>query len=72
VSRQRKRRSSARTRRPVPEPAVEHADPIWVDVAGRRMFVVGFTPAGVPYGILEDEMDAETDDLATGDRDQLF
>ena len=45
---------------------------MWVDVAGRRMFVVGFTPAGAPYGIFEDEMDAEMDDFATGGRDQLF
>jgi hypothetical protein len=36
------------------------------------MFVVGFTPAGVPYGIFEDEMDAETNDLDIGDTDQLF
>jgi len=36
------------------------------------MFVVGFTPAGAPYGIFEDEMDAGADDLDVGDRDQLF
>jgi hypothetical protein len=72
VSRQRKSRSSPRTRRPVPEPAVDEAHPIWADVCGRRMFVVGFTPAGVSYGIFEDEMDAGTDDLDMGDADQLF
>lgn len=33
------------------------------------MFVVGFTPAGAPYGIFEDEMDAEMDGL---DGDQLI
>jgi hypothetical protein len=27
------------------------------------MFVVGYTPGGAPYGIFEDEMDADTDDL---------
>jgi hypothetical protein len=27
------------------------------------MFVVGCTPGGAPYGIVEDEMDAGTDDL---------
>jgi hypothetical protein len=42
---------------------------MWVDVDGRRMFVVGFTPAGAPYGIFEDEMAAEMDDL---DGDQPF
>lgn len=36
------------------------------------MFVVGFTPAGVPYGIFEDEMDSGTGNLDTGDNDQLF
>jgi hypothetical protein len=27
------------------------------------MFVIGYTPGGAPYGIFEDEMDADTDDL---------
>jgi hypothetical protein len=36
------------------------------------MFVVGFTPAGVPYGIVEDERDAGTGDLDAGDTDRLF
>jgi hypothetical protein len=35
------------------------------------MFVVGFTPGGVPYGIVEDEMGAGTGDLDVGDTDQL-
>lgn len=34
---------------------------MWVDVSGRRMFVVGFTPGGAPYGIFEDEMDVDAD-----------
>jgi hypothetical protein len=59
VSPQRKRPRSRRTRRG--EPAVEQAHPIWVDVSGRRMFVVGFTSGGAPYGIFEDEMDADAD-----------
>jgi len=25
------------------------------------MFVVGYTPGGAPYGIFEDEVDADTD-----------
>lgn len=56
----------------MPEPALEQAHPAWVDVSGRRMFVVGFTPAGVPYGIFEDEMDAGTGHLDAGDADRLF
>lgn len=71
MSRRRRRRSRPRTR-PVPEPAVEQVHPIWVDVSGRRMFVVGCTPGGVPYGIFEDEMDAGTGDLDMGDPGQLF
>ena len=59
VNRQRKRPRSRRTRRG--EPAVEQAHPIWVDVSGRRMFVVGFTSGGAPYGIFEDEMDVDAD-----------
>lgn len=29
----------------------------WVIVDGRRMFVVGYTAGGAPFGIFEDEMD---------------
>jgi len=36
------------------------------------MFVVGYTPGGVPYGIFEDEMDGRTDDLDLGEMDQMF
>jgi hypothetical protein len=47
---------------------------VWVDVCGRRMFVAGYTPGGVPYGVFEDEMDdsIETvDDIGPGaDRTQ--
>ncbi len=32
----------------------------WVDVGGRRMFVVGYTPGGAPYGCYEDEFDEES------------
>jgi hypothetical protein len=62
VSRQRKGPRSRRTHRG--EPAVEQAHPIWVDVSGRRMFVVGFTSGGAPYGIFEDEMDVDADERA--------
>ena len=36
--------------------------PEWVDVCGRRMFVVDFTPNGFPIGIFEDEMDRDSHD----------
>jgi hypothetical protein len=36
------------------------------------MFVVGCTSGGAPYGIFEDEMDANTDDLDMGHRDQPY
>jgi hypothetical protein len=36
------------------------------------MFVVGYTPGGAPYGIFEDEMDADPDDLDTGNCDQSY
>jgi hypothetical protein len=65
VSRQRKQRSGRTARRAVRETTADQADPIWVDVVGRRMFVVGWTSGGAPYGVLEDEMDARMNDLDT-------
>ncbi|MGH3975351.1 MAG: hypothetical protein ACRDS9_18785 [Pseudonocardiaceae bacterium] len=37
-------------------------DPIpgWMVVGDRRMFVVGFTEGGAPYGCYEDEFDEES------------
>jgi len=70
VSRQRKQRSSRPARRPIRETAAGQADPIWVDVCGRRMFVVGWTSGGAPYGVFEDEMDAGMDGLDAGECDQ--
>jgi len=70
VSRQQRRRASRRKRQPVRETAADQAYPIWIDVSGRRMFVVGYTSGGAPYGIFEDEMDADPDDLDTGSCDQ--
>jgi hypothetical protein len=52
--------------------AADQPDPIWVDVCGRRMFVVGYTSGGAPYGIFEDEMDADPDDLDPGNCDQSY
>jgi hypothetical protein len=70
VSRQQRRRASRRTRRPAPETAADRACPIWVEASGRRMFVVGYTSGGAPYGIFEDEMDADPNDLDPGNCDQ--
>jgi hypothetical protein len=36
------------------------------------MFVVGYTPGGAPYGVFEDEMDADQDGLATDNCDQPY
>jgi hypothetical protein len=36
------------------------------------MFVVGWTPGGAPYGIFEDEMDAEMNDRNSGECDQPY
>jgi protein-tyrosine-phosphatase len=52
------------------ETAADQADPIWVEVCGRRMLVVGWTPGGAPYGAFEDEMDAGMSDLDAGECDQ--
>jgi hypothetical protein len=29
----------------------------WIVIEGRRYFVAGYTPGGVPYGCFEDEID---------------
>lgn len=52
--RRRKRREQANR-----EPALGDPAPEWMDVGGRRMFVVGFTPGGAPYGCYEDELEEE-------------
>jgi hypothetical protein len=72
VSRRRKQGSSRPARRPVRRAVADQPDPIWVDVCGRRMFVVGWTPGGAPYGIFEDEIDAGMNDLDTGECDQPY
>ena len=64
------RRGRSRRPRPratrTPELGDNLAMPEWVDVWGRRMFVVDFTPAGFPIGVFEDEMDRDwTDDPDT-------
>jgi len=33
------------------------ADPDWIWVDDRRMYVVGYTPGGAPFGCYEDELD---------------
>ena len=63
LSRKRKR-SGPRPRRPVRTPVPADDGPDWVSIDGRLMFVVGYTPAGSPYGVFEDEMG----DFDAGDR----
>lgn len=54
--RRRRRRQEQANRDPaLGDPTLE-----WVDVGGRRMFVVGYTPGGAPYGCYEDEFDEES------------
>jgi hypothetical protein len=36
------------------------------------MFIIGYTSGGAPYGIFEDEMDADPDDLDPGHCGQPF
>lgn len=72
MTRRRKRRSNRLARWPVTRAAADQPDPIWVDVCGRRMFVVGWTPGRAPYGIFEDEMDAGMSDLDAGECDQPY
>jgi hypothetical protein len=33
------------------------ADPDWVQVGDQRMFVVGYTAGGAPFGVWEDELE---------------
>ncbi|MBP2320444.1 hypothetical protein JOF56_000829 [Kibdelosporangium banguiense] len=30
---------------------------MWTVMDGRKFFVVGYTPGGVPYGVYEDEIE---------------
>ncbi|GAA5108890.1 hypothetical protein GCM10025762_15000 [Haloechinothrix salitolerans] len=46
--------------RPNPKPdthANANANDDWMMINGRRYFVAGYTPNGVPYGIFENEVD---------------
>lgn len=33
----------------------------WITVEGQSLFVVGYTPGGVPYGVFDDEVHAQGD-----------
>jgi len=39
----------------------------WVPMDGRRMFVVGYTAGGAPFGCFEDELDDDASDGVTAD-----
>lgn len=47
------------------DPFEEPTDIGWMEFGGTRMFVVGWTPGGVPYGVTEEEMARadESDDI---------
>lgn len=72
MSRQRKRRSGRPARQPVSEVLADEADPFWIYVDGRRMFVAGRTSGGVPFGVFEDEMDADMNILDGDERDPPY
>jgi hypothetical protein len=56
--RARRRRTPKRTRRCADNlDAGQFDEPEWVWVGDQRMFVVGYTPGGVPFGCFEDELD---------------
>jgi hypothetical protein len=69
LSRQRTRRPSRPARRRVRNTGADRADPIWIEVCGRRMFVVGWTSDGAPYGVFEDETEAGVTDPDPGECD---
>lgn len=57
--REQQRRCRTRREQANREPALEDPTPEWMDVGGRRMFVVGFTSGGAPYGCYDDEFDED-------------
>jgi len=59
MSRQQRRRASRWSVGRSAKLPLTRAYPIWIEVSGRRMFVVGYPPGGAPYGIFEDKMDAD-------------
>ena len=52
--------------RPAPTPKPPPAEPAeldedWIWIGDRRMFVVGYTPGGAPYGWVDDGLDGAAD-----------
>lgn len=72
MSRQRERRSGRPAHRPTRDTIANQTDPIWVDVGERRLFVIGWTSGGAPYGVFEDELDASMTDLDPDECDQPY
>jgi hypothetical protein len=55
--RNRRRETPKRARRSADNfDAGQFDDPEWASVGDRRMFVVGHTPGGAPFGCFEDEL----------------
>ncbi len=70
MARRRSHHKRSRAAQPRAGPEIAQADPEWVEVCGRRMFVAGYTPGGAPFGVFEDEMDGDWEDdldIAAGD-----
>ena len=55
----------SRTQRPPAEPAdfPTDFDEGWVWIGDQRMFVVGYTPGGAPYGWIDDSIGGAEDRL---------
>ena len=61
MSRREHRRRRGLARRDV-DAAGRVPEPEWVLVGDRRMFVVGETSGGIPFGVYEDEMESDSPD----------
>jgi hypothetical protein len=55
--RSRRRGTAKRARRSAENVDTGQFEPEWVWVGDRRMFVVGYTPGGAPFGCFEDEFE---------------
>jgi len=71
--------AEAWSRRPDPTPRRRTADEqdgfdddMWINIDGRRMFVVDYTPGGAPIGVFEDEFDLEAENSEQGQQDSAF
>ncbi len=55
-------RPQKQPKRKQPPPDLDDCLDQWVDFGSQRIWVVGYTSGGAPYGLTEDEFDAPFDD----------